>query len=95
MIANSQTFQARENPILSNICTSFGKFSAEFTNKDDNFKKAYIFRNPFFRRGRNDDRILCERFFGLNVNDHFELRKIAKLKYDDFFVRRAAKKSRI
>jgi len=91
MIANSQTFQARENPILSNICTSFGKFSAEFTNKDDNFKKAYIFRNPFFRRGRNDDRILCERFFGLNVNDHFELRKIAKLKYDDFFVRRAAK----
>jgi hypothetical protein len=91
LIANSQTFQVQENPILSNICTSFGKFSAEFTNKDDNFKKAFIFRNPFFRRGRNDERILCERFFGLNGNDHLELRKLAKLKYEDFFVRRAAK----
>ncbi len=91
LIANTQTFQAQENPILFKICTSFGQFSAEFTNKDDNYKKAYIFRNPFFTRGRNDGRILCERFFGLNGDDHLELRKIAKLKYEDFFARRAAK----
>jgi hypothetical protein len=91
LTANAQTFTVQENPILFNVCTSFGKFSAEFTNKDDNYKKAYIFRNPFFTRGRNDGRLLCERFFGFNLNDHLELRKIAKLKFEDFFVRRAAK----
>jgi hypothetical protein len=36
-----------ENPILHNICKSFGSFKKEFTDKDDNFKKALIFRNPF------------------------------------------------
>jgi hypothetical protein len=56
------------------------------TNKEDNFKKALIFRNPYFRRGRNDDRMLCERFFGNNFG---ELKKIAKLKFEDLFNRRA------
>jgi hypothetical protein len=32
--------------------------------------------------------MLCERFFG---NNFVELEKIAKLKYEDFFTRRATK----
>jgi hypothetical protein len=62
LIADSGTFTFRENPTLSNICSSFGKFKRDFTNKEN--KKALILNNPFFRRGRNDDGILCERFFG-------------------------------
>jgi len=82
LIADSGTFTFRENPTLSNICSSFGKFKRDFTNKEN--KKALILNNPFFRRGRNDDGILCERFFGNNYKD---LRKISKLKFEDFFVR--------
>jgi hypothetical protein len=66
LIAGEGTFTMHENPILHNICKSFGIFKKEFSNKEDNFKKALIFRNPYFRRGRNDDRMLCKRFFGNN-----------------------------
>jgi hypothetical protein len=58
------------------------------TNKEDSFKKALIFRNPYFRIGRNDDRMLSERFFGNNFG---ELERIAKLKFEDLFNRRAPK----
>jgi hypothetical protein len=75
----------RKNPILHNICKSFGVFKKEFTGRDNIYRKALIFRNPYFRRGRGDDGMLCERFFG---NNYDELRKIASLKFEDFFVRR-------
>jgi hypothetical protein len=88
LVAGEETFTMQGNPILHNICKSYAGFKKEFTDKDDNYKKALIFRNPFFRRGRNDDRMLCERFFG---NNFVELEKIAKLKYEDFFTRRATK----
>jgi len=88
LIAGTDTFSPRENPILHNICKSFATFKYEFTDKDENFKKANIFRNPYFRRGRDDDRMLCERFFGANAGD---LEKIAKLKFEDFFIRRTPK----
>ncbi len=90
LIADKGTFTFRENPILSNISTSFGKFKLDFTSKENNYKKALILNNPFFRRGRNDNGILCERFFG---NNYEELRKISKLKFEDFFVRRDVPKS--
>jgi hypothetical protein len=85
LIADVGTFVFRENPILSNICSSFKKFKGHFTNREINYNKALILNNPFFRRGRNDDNILCSRFFG---NNYEELRKISKLKFEDFFVRR-------
>ncbi len=90
LIADKGTFTFRENPILSNITASFGKFKQEFTSKENNYKKALILNNPFFRRGRNDNGILCERFFG---NNYKELRKISKLKFEDFFVQRDVPKS--
>jgi hypothetical protein len=88
LIANEKTFSLAENPILFNICKSFGKFAEEFYGAEDNYKKAFIFRNPLFRRGRNDDGLLCERFFGNNFG---ELCKIAKLKFEDFFTPRGTK----
>jgi hypothetical protein len=49
-----------------------------------------VFKNPFFRRGRNDDRMLCESFF--NIRNNFEMCcKVAKLKYEDFFKRERPK----
>jgi hypothetical protein len=39
-----------------------------------------------FKRGRNDNGILDENFFG-NYRTSEELQKIAKLGFDDFFVR--------
>jgi hypothetical protein len=88
LIANEKTFLPAENPILFNICKSFGTFAQEFYRVEDNYKKAFIFKNPLFRRGRNDDGLLCERFFGKNYG---ELCKIAKLKFEDFFTRRGTK----
>jgi exonuclease III len=86
LIADSNTFDRHAHPVLYNICESFGKFRSAFTSKDDNYKKAYIFKNPFFRRGRNDNGILCENFFGARGN--FDLcAKLAKLKFEDFFIR--------
>jgi hypothetical protein len=90
LIADSFTFAERENPILFNIGTSFGKLRKAFTEKDDNYKKALVFKNPFFRRGRDDDRLLCENFF--DTRDNFDMNcKIAKLKFEDFFVRNQPK----
>ncbi len=48
LILDKFTFNVRENPILSNIGNSFGKFRAAFTEKDENYKKAVVFKNPFF-----------------------------------------------
>jgi len=61
-----------------------------FTKKETNFKKALIFKNPLIRRGRNDNGLLCENFFGRN-NSFETFSKIAKLKYEDFFVRNGTK----
>jgi hypothetical protein len=90
LIADSGTFDPIRNPILHNICSSFGKFRDAFVKKDDNYKKALLLKNPFFRRGRGDDRILCERFFGQG-NNFERMKKIAKLKYEDFFTRGVSK----
>jgi len=90
LILDKFTFSVRENPILSNIGNSFGKFRAAFTEKDENYRKAVVFKNPFFRRGRNDDRMLCESFF--NIRNNFEMCcKVAKMKYEDFFIRERPK----
>jgi hypothetical protein len=48
LIADSGTFEYATNPILNNICSSFGKFRDTFVKKDNNYKKAYIFKNPLF-----------------------------------------------
>jgi len=86
LIADRNTFDRNAHPILYNICESFGKFRAAFTSKDDNYKKSFIFKNPFFRRGRNDNGILCENFFGARGN-HALCTKLASLKFENFFVR--------
>jgi hypothetical protein len=84
LIANSGTFVQAEHPVLFNICESYGTFASEFYKKDRNYRKAFIFKNRMFKRGRNDDRMLDENFFGRNLSfDDFK--KIACLKYDDFF----------
>jgi hypothetical protein len=88
ILAGRSTFTIQENPVLSTICTSFGKFKAAFYSIGNNFKKALIFKNPYFRRGRDDNDLLCERFFGFNrldPNSKIELRKIALLKFENFF----------
>jgi hypothetical protein len=94
ILAGSGTFSNQENPVLSTICTSFGKFKSAFYSIGNNFKKAHIFKNPYFRRGRNDNGLLCERFFGFNrldPNSEIELRKIALLKFENFFSHGGAK----
>jgi hypothetical protein len=90
LIANSMTFNRETNPILHNISTSFGRFAMAFNNKGSNYKKALIFKNPAIRRGRRDNGLLCENFFGRNLT--FEtFGKIAKLRYEDFFNRNGPK----
>jgi hypothetical protein len=80
LLSNSKTFDSREHSVKSNICTSFEKFAAAFTRKDNDFKKAFILKNPLIRRGANDNGLLCENFFGRN-NMFQTFSKIANLKY--------------
>ncbi len=81
LIANENTFSAVSNPILFNICSSFGKFIGEFCKKDRNYKKALIFKNKMFKRGRNDNGILDENFFG-HHRTFEKLQQVAKLAFD-------------
>jgi len=85
-IINEGMFNANCSPILTNLAKSFTTFRTEFLKKDMNYRKAFVFNNPSFKRGRNDPGILCEQFFGHNTA--FETRtKLAKLKFEDFFER--------
>jgi hypothetical protein len=93
LIANSGFFNRIENPALFNICESFGNFSSEFYKKDRNFRKALIFRFPIFKRGRGDNRILDENFFGRNYSFD-DYKKIACITYEDFFYQWQAKNVR-
>jgi hypothetical protein len=90
LIANANTFSLVNNPVLHNICSSFGKFALEFYKKDRNYKKALVFKNGMFKRGRNDNGIMDENFFG-NNRSFAEFQQIAKLKFDDFFCKGKAK----
>jgi hypothetical protein len=90
LIADKSTFDPRVNPILYNIGSSFGKFRTAFTEKDDNFKKALVFRNQFFRRSREDAGLLRKNFFDIR-NNVAMLSIIAKLKFEDFFIRNRPK----
>ncbi len=64
LIVNESTFQRAANPILYNICSSYGQFAKNFYKKERNYRKALIFKNQMFKRGRNDNGILDENFFG-------------------------------
>jgi hypothetical protein len=90
LIADRHTFDPRVNPILYNIGNSFGKFRSAFTEKDDNFRKALVFRNPFFRRRSADAGLLCENFFDIR-NNVAMISIIVKLKFEDFFFRNRPK----
>ena len=83
---NGDSFSAQESPILHNVCSSFNNFKIEFFNKDRNYMKANIFNNPLFTRGRNDNGLLNENFFGLDKSFEF-FAKISKIKFEDFFER--------
>jgi hypothetical protein len=86
LIATKNTFSRDQNPLLFNICSSFGIFKKSFEMKGSNFKKAFIFKNPLFKRGRNSNELLCEGFFGRDLPFE-EYKKIARLKYEDLFMR--------
>jgi hypothetical protein len=86
LIADQNSFSPVEKPILYNICSSFGRFRTEFYKKDSNYLKALIFKNPMFRRSRDDNRLLCEGFFGRDTSFE-EMSRIAKLQYNDLFTR--------
>lgn len=75
---------------MSNISTSFGKFKTEYFKKDKNYLKAHVFKNPIFQRGRNDNGILDEAFFGNNLS-YDDFTKLSRLKLDDFFIRNRPK----
>jgi hypothetical protein len=90
LIVNENTFSRDTNPILFNICNSFGQFAKQFYKKERNYRKALIFKNQMFKRGRNDNGILDENFFG-PARSYEELKKIAKLTYDDFVIRGRSK----
>jgi hypothetical protein len=66
LISSGKTFESRDHPVKSNICCRFEKFAAPFTRKENNYKKAYIFKNTLIRRGENENGLLCENFFGRN-----------------------------
>jgi len=90
LILENNFFNQNDNPILHNIGMSFSKFKDRFYKKDDNYRKAFIFKNPLFTRGQNDNGLLCERFF-IHETSLAERKKIAMLKFEDFFVRGGAK----
>jgi len=90
LLADKNTFIQAEHPVMYNICSSFGMFKNEFFKINNNFEKAHIFKNPMFKRGINDNGILCENFFGRNL-EFSEYGKIAKLRFEDFFDRGRAK----
>jgi len=90
LTVNKNCFDKTLNPILFNICESFGKFAEAFYKKDKNYSKAYIFNNPIITRGRNDAGLLCSNFFGQGYS-FVDKTKIAKLKFEDFFTRGGAK----
>jgi hypothetical protein len=75
---------------LYNICNSYGQFAKHFYKKERNYRKALIFKNQMFKRGRNDNSILDENFFG-PARSYEELKKIAKLSFVDFFIRGRSK----
>jgi hypothetical protein len=89
-LADEFTFRQETNPALHNICKSFGKFKSEFYRKDQNYTKAFILKNQMFKRGRNDNGILCENFFG-RQNSYEFFKKISELKFEDFFERGRAR----
>jgi hypothetical protein len=71
------------NPILYNICNSFGQFSKNFNKKERNYRKALVFKNKMFKRGRNNNGILDENFFGPACTFE-EYKLIARLSFEDF-----------
>jgi len=52
MIADDSTFSIPENPILSNICTSFGKFCGEFHKINNNYERHLSLKIKFFKEGQ-------------------------------------------
>jgi hypothetical protein len=86
LLIDGNTFNNTVNPILYNIGRSFGNFKNEYYKIDSNYRKAFIFKNPMFQRSRNDAGILDEAFFGRDTG-YDDLVKIAKLKFEDLFVR--------
>jgi hypothetical protein len=49
LIADSSTFDPVRNPVLHNICSSFGKFRDAFVRKDANYKKALLLKKSIFQ----------------------------------------------
>jgi len=63
---------------------------SEFSKKDQNYRKATIFKKPLVTRGRQDAGLLDKNLFGRDTPYEI-LCKLAKLKYEDFFGRGGAK----
>ena len=70
-----------QHPILYGLCQSYNVFRKAFNEIDENYKSAYIFNNPIFKRGIKDDGPLNASFFGGKENP--DLRRISYIKYSD------------
>jgi hypothetical protein len=71
------------NPIIYNIATSFQIFKKNYFLMNDNYKKAPIFLNPIFVRGRGDKRLLDNNFFSQQPPLNNQV--LAGLLYKDVF----------
>ena len=77
------SFLQEDHPILRQIAYSFNIFKTKFTLVNDNFKNAFIFNNPCFKRGIRDNGILDENFF--RQNPRVDLEKISGLTFNNIF----------
>jgi exonuclease III len=75
---------ADQHPILHNFVCAFKEFYGDFTRCDSNYKEAYIFDNPVFRRGPDFTRTIDQSLFGNLFYETYRDR-IRCLKYSDCF----------
>jgi len=65
---------------LLGITQSFLRFNTIFSKLDNNYRKAFIFNNPIFTRGQDDEGLLDAKFFFLG-----NIYNICFVKYSDCF----------
>jgi hypothetical protein len=89
-LLNTSLVTRNQHPIIFNIAESFEHFCRSYYETGSNFKKAYIFSNPLFVRGRRDPGLLCRQFFGRNTTNK-TLEQIALLRLEDITERNGIK----
>ena len=68
---DNKLINAQKNPILKCSSESFSILHKKFTNRDCNYKQAFVYNNPAFLRCEDDISTLDTAFFTVNLLDTF------------------------